>query len=119
MKIQDIKCIGLIIILDKLLRKVKPYGSSIVLGHSRLITNGLGDNQPVVRGNTCVIHNGIIVNENEVWEKISVERRYKIDSEAIVAIAEDHLANGDEISNLPEKFLYFAKGNCLCFGFTK
>ena len=34
--------------IDKLLSKVKPYKSSIVLGHSRLITNGLGDNDPSV-----------------------------------------------------------------------
>ena len=55
--------------IAKLLRKVKPYESQVVLGHSRLITNGLGDNQPVVRGNICVIHNGIIVNEEDVWKK--------------------------------------------------
>ena len=51
--------------VEKLLSNVKPYNSQVVLGHSRLITNGLGDNQPVVRGNICAIHNGIIVNEVE------------------------------------------------------
>ena len=56
--------------IEKLLQKVNPYESPVVLGHSRLITNGLGDNQPVIRGNICVIHNGIIVNEEDVWKKI-------------------------------------------------
>jgi glucosamine 6-phosphate synthetase-like amidotransferase/phosphosugar isomerase protein len=35
--------------IEKLLNQVKPYHSQIVLGHSRLITNGLSDNQPVIR----------------------------------------------------------------------
>ena len=55
--------------IDKLLANVKPYKSNIVLGHSRLITNGLGDNQPVLRGKIAAIHNGIIINEDEVWSK--------------------------------------------------
>ena len=37
--------------IEKLLRKTKPYEYSVVLGHSRLITNGLKDNQPVIRNN--------------------------------------------------------------------
>ena len=73
--------------IEKLLNKAKPYECKIVLGHSRLITNGLGDNQPVIRNNICAIHNGIIVNEKDVWKKLTVERKYKIDSEVIVAIA--------------------------------
>src|SRR5688572_23089748 len=52
--------------IDKLLDKIKPYESKIVLGHSRLITNGLSDNQPGVRDDVFVIHNGIVVNDEEV-----------------------------------------------------
>lgn len=100
--------------IEKLLKKVKPYDSNIVLGHSRLITNGLGDNQPVVRDNICAIHNGIIVNEKEVWEKLSVERKYQIDSEAIVAIAEEHLQNGGEIEDIPNKIFSLCRGVVAC-----
>jgi glutamine---fructose-6-phosphate transaminase (isomerizing) len=100
--------------IEKLLNKVKPYDCKIVLGHSRLITNGLGDNQPVIRGNICAIHNGIIVNEKEVWEKLTVERKYKIDSEAIVAIAEEYLKNDCEISELPNKVLTLCRGVVAC-----
>lgn len=100
--------------IEKLLKKVKPYDSNIVLGHSRLITNGLGDNQPVVRDNICAIHNGIIVNEKEVWEKLSVERKYQIDSEAIVAIAEEHLQNGGEIADIPNKIFSLCRGVVAC-----
>jgi hypothetical protein len=100
--------------IEKLLKKVKPYNCKIVLGHSRLITNGLGDNQPVIRDNICAIHNGIIVNEKEVWKKLSVERKYQIDSEAIVAIAEEHLKNSGEISEVPNRVLSLCRGVIAC-----
>lgn len=100
--------------IDKLLGKVCPYFSSVVLGHSRLITNGLGDNQPVVRGNICAIHNGIIVNEEEIWSKLSVKRQLQIDSEVIVAIAEEFLANNGKIEELPREILLKCKGVVAC-----
>lgn len=100
--------------IEKLLNKTKPYECKIVLGHSRLITNGLGDNQPVVRDNICAIHNGIIVNEKDVWGKLTVERKYKIDSEAIVAIVEEYLKNSGEISEIPNKVLTLCRGVIAC-----
>jgi hypothetical protein len=100
--------------IEKLLKKVSPFDSKVVLGHSRLITNGLSDNQPVVRNTISAIHNGIIVNEAEIWSKIEVERQYKIDSETIIAIAEDHLAKGGNIEEIPNKVLTISKGVIAC-----
>jgi glucosamine--fructose-6-phosphate aminotransferase (isomerizing) len=100
--------------VEKLLSKVKPFGSSVILGHSRLITNGLGDNQPVVRGRIAAIHNGIIVNEEEVWQKLTVKRLFKIDSELIVAIAEEHLSQNKPIEEIPHVVLSLCKGVIAC-----
>lgn len=100
--------------IDKLLRTAKPFGSSIVLGHSRLITNGLSDNQPVVREDVCVLHNGIIVNENEIWQELAVERKLQIDSEAICGIVLDHLSKGKTIEGLPEQVFGRCKGIVSC-----
>lgn len=100
--------------IEKLLQKVKPFTSKVVLGHSRLITNGLGDNQPVVRGSICAIHNGIIVNEKEVWGKLKSERKLQIDSELIVAITEEHLLEKGELSELPNKILTLCRGVIAC-----
>jgi len=100
--------------IEKLVTKCKPYNSQVVLGHSRLITNGLGDNQPVVRDNIAVIHNGIIVNEEEIWQKLEYKRKFKIDSEVIVAIAEEHLANSGDLLELPKKVLTLCKGVVAC-----
>lgn len=100
--------------IDKLLNKVKPYNSNLVIGHSRLITNGQGDNQPVVRDKIAAIHNGIIINEDQVWEKLSVKRMHQIDSETIVAIAEEHLIQSGDISELPSKVLNLCVGVIAC-----
>jgi glucosamine--fructose-6-phosphate aminotransferase (isomerizing) len=100
--------------IKRLLKKERPWSSQVVLGHSRLITNGFGDNQPVIRDDICVIHNGIIVNEEEVWRKLKVNRKYQIDSELIVAIAEQHLDEKGELGDLPRKILGLCKGVIAC-----
>jgi glutamine---fructose-6-phosphate transaminase (isomerizing) len=101
--------------IEVLLKETKPYESKVLLGHSRLITNGLGDNQPVIKDNTCAMHNGIIVNEKEVWKQLDLERKYTIDSEVIVAIAQEHLQkNNGEISEIPNKILSLCRGIIAC-----
>jgi predicted glutamine amidotransferase len=100
--------------IGKLLRKNEPKDSKMVLGHSRLVTNGLNDNQPVVRDDIAVIHNGIITNEKEVWKKLKVERKYEVDSELIVAIAEEYLKNNKDFKKLPNKILSLCEGVIAC-----
>jgi glucosamine--fructose-6-phosphate aminotransferase (isomerizing) len=98
----------------KLLNEVKPFSSNLLLGHSRLITNGLADNQPVVREGICVIHNGIIVNHEQIWDMISKKRELQIDSEVIAAIAKDSIDKGDELKTIPERILSLCKGVVAC-----
>lgn len=100
--------------ITRLLSEVKLNGSELVMGHSRLITNGLSDNQPVVRDGIAVIHNGIVVNHEEIWPKIGKERELKIDSEIIAAIAADHLDNGGKIEDAPAKILELCRGIVAC-----
>lgn len=98
----------------KLAKNVKPFNSNVVMGHSRLITNGLSDNQPVVKNNIFILHNGIIVNDDEVWSKISAKRELQIDTEVIVAIASDCLDNNEPIESIPEKVFSLCKGVASC-----
>ncbi len=99
---------------ERLLHQICPYRSRIVFGHCRLITNGLSDNQPVIKGNIAVIHNGIILNEDDIWGKLSVPRHLKIDSETIVAISEEFLENNGKIEDLPLHILSLCKGVVAC-----
>lgn len=69
-------------------------------GHSRLVTNGTqldeGNNQPVVKDGLVGIHNGIIVNVNELWENHSnLERKYDIDTEVMLSIIRNYLNSGN------------------------
>ena len=62
--------------------------SEFLLGHSRLITNSDGDNQPVIGDDIAILHNGIIVNEGAVWNTIDRKPKLKIDTEVILGICE-------------------------------
>lgn len=86
--------------INKLISKSNISSTNLVFGHSRLITNGLFDNQPVVREDIILIHNGIIVNDNDVWANLNVERKFEIDSEVIIGIAINHILDGNNLEDL-------------------
>jgi len=76
-------------------QKIKNNGASnhhiSVFGHARLVTNGsqLNDenNQPVIKDGIIGIHNGIIVNVDEIWSNhIDISRKYEIDTEVMLAL---------------------------------
>ena len=100
--------------INKLIAKKNWSNSQLVMGHSRLITNGLSDNQPVVRDGFCLIHNGIIVNDEDIWRNVNVERKFEIDSEAIIGIAIQHLSEGENLNDLPARILALSKGTISC-----
>jgi asparagine synthetase B (glutamine-hydrolysing) len=79
--------------LDRCLkgRDALRIGPLAALGHARLVTNGLqgidDNNQPVPVGNAVVVHNGIIVNDQEVWDKHpELNREGQVDTEVIAAL---------------------------------
>ena len=80
--------------ITALLKHVNTSTTGLVMGHSRLITNGLADNQPVYRDGVCVIHNGIVVNDSALWSQVDRPRHQVIDTEIIAAIAAEYLENG-------------------------
>jgi hypothetical protein len=100
--------------LAKLVKEVNPSFSDIVMGHSRLITNGLSDNQPVIRDGVAVLHNGIVVNHEEIWKKLKRKRELQIDTEVIAAIALDHIDAGGEIEQIPARVLEMCRGTVAC-----
>ncbi len=72
------------------------------IGHSRLVTNGYeqfdSNNQPVVKNGMVVIHNGIIVNQNELWKQFDSKSRIsELDSELIPTIISNALNHGYEL----------------------
>ncbi len=100
--------------IPRLLKEVKPFTSHLVIGHSRLITNGLTDNQPVIYEDVAVLHNGIIVNTDAIWDQIDKPRKLEIDSEVIAALASDHIDKGGALEGLPARVMKECQGVVAC-----
>jgi tRNA(Ile)-lysidine synthase TilS/MesJ len=85
-----------------ILNEVKDSNSNKVfaaLGHARLVTNGSqledNNNQPVVKEGIVGIHNGIIVNEADLWIKHQdLIREYEIDTEIMFSLFRKYLKEG-------------------------
>lgn len=97
-----------------LLGEVDTSNTSLVFGHSRLITNGLADNQPVVRDGVCVFHNGIVVNHDALWPQLQTRREQQIDTEVIAGLALDALAAGVALEEMPARVLAVCRGVVAC-----
>ncbi len=100
--------------VTSLLKDVNVSTADFVMGHSRLITNGLADNQPVYRDGVCVIHNGIVVNHEALWVQISKTKYQEIDTEIIAGIAEEYLEKGGEIDGVAARVLRSCQGVVAC-----
>ncbi len=63
----------------------------IVMGHTRMVTNGNAEihenNQPTIAKNMVCIHNGIVVNDESLWQEFEdLSRDFEIDTEVILAL---------------------------------
>ena len=96
--------------ITSLLRKTHTKEVNFLLGHSRLVTNSYEDNQPIIRNNISVIHNGIIVNAEEIWEKLNIAPFQKIDSEILAGITEDSLIKSLSLRSIVKKIIALTKG---------
>lgn len=101
-------------ITRSLSRWAPKLGNGVVMGHSRLITNGLSDNQPVIRDDLVALHNGIIVNEGAIWAQSPKQRLFQVDSEAILAIAAEHLEQGGDFAQVGAAVLGKCTGVVAC-----
>jgi hypothetical protein len=100
--------------INKLLSRVPARNVDVLLGHSRLITNGSADNQPVSRDSVLVLHNGIIVNDEALWEKVDKTRALAIDTEIIPALIAAHLESGETVEDAAAAVLDVAEGVIAC-----
>ena len=91
--------------IKETLNKKSLGNTPVFLGHSRLITHGHSDNQPVERNKIFVVHNGIVLNAPQIWEFIGQEPQLEVDSEIIPALADFYLKSGFAFSELPELIL--------------
>jgi glucosamine--fructose-6-phosphate aminotransferase (isomerizing) len=84
---------------------------SFFAGHSRLVTNGFVDNQPVEFENIWTLHNGIILNEQELWSQIGLNPKKSVDSEVISAFFHWQLKKKINIEEIANSLLEKIKGS--------
>ena len=57
------------------------------LGIGRLITNDNSENQPFLKKGICVFHNGIVVNDKQIFDREKVYPTSSLDTEVFYAMA--------------------------------
>src|SRR5205814_4899525 len=77
-------------------RLTEPFAA---IGHSRLVTNGslelAANNQPVGVDGVMTVHNGIVVNDAQLWaDHPSLVRRAEVDTEIIAALFAEAVGRG-------------------------
>jgi asparagine synthetase B (glutamine-hydrolysing) len=75
-----------------------------VIGHSRLVTNGTQgideNNQPVATEQCVGVHNGIVVNDAELWRQHShLRRAWQVDTEVLYRLVDDHYSRTQDLAD--------------------
>lgn len=71
----------------------------IVTGHTRMVTSGSedneGNNQPILKEEFLIMHNGIIVNQEELWQNNQdYQREHEVDTEIFGVLLEKERLSG-------------------------
>ena len=89
---------------EKFLGNGTPPEQIALFGHARLVTNGAGtdnhNNQPIVKHGISVVHNGIVVNVDDLWNEYpQLKREYTVDTELLAELIQLHLNKGDSLED--------------------
>lgn len=100
--------------VSDLIDRITLKGFRYAIGHSRLITNSTGDNQPISRYDMVVVHNGIITNVEEEWRRVGERPLQDIDTEVVLGVANYLRNRGVGISSLAKEIVKTLKGTASC-----
>ena len=75
-------------LLERSLQRYESGKGLACIGHARLVTNGsqlrAENNQPVIKRGIALIHNGIVVNADDIWaSRRDLQREFSIDTEIL------------------------------------
>lgn len=87
-----------------------------IIGHARMETNGsfslTNNNQPIIKDGLVTIHNGIIVNDSEIWkDNKDITRQYEVDTEAFNSLFRKNINKYNDILNALNFTLSQLKGS--------
>lgn len=86
-----------------------------VIGHSRLVTNGLqgisSNNQPVVKDGIIGVHNGIVVNDKKLWDaQPDLHQTTEVDTEVILSLTRYFEKKYNNLEKALQKTFFLLKG---------
>lgn len=89
--------------------------SKALIGHARMVTNGSMNfnvnNQPVIKDGLIAIHNGIIVNDDQLWKKHkNLKRRYQVDTELLLSLYRQNINQNPDLIKAFNKTIKEIKG---------
>ena len=78
-------------VLDNALKRYDEGESFCVSGHTRMVTGGSEqyshNNQPILKDEMALLHNGIIVNDKILWSSnTQIKRKFEVDSEILLSL---------------------------------
>ena len=96
-------------------KKLKYAQPVTIIGHSRLVTNGARqvteNNQPVIKDGIVGIHNGIIVNNEELWNKFPfLDKKYEVDTEILLSLIRYFYNHQNSLVNAIQESFRLIKG---------
>ena len=97
-----------------ILNKFSIKDLNIIIGHTRLITNSTNDNQPITRKGITVIHNGIIVNYEKIFDKFKFKQKFKIDTEIIPILIDYYLNKNFKLTEISKLLFEECEGLISC-----
>lgn len=104
--------------LQKSLRDMTADGTELcaILAHSRLVTNGTAaedkNNQPVMRDEVVVVHNGIIVNADTLWQaNADLTRSAQVDTEIAAAFLAKQMRSSPDALTATKHFYEIIQGS--------
>ena len=98
----------------------KENSSILIMGHTRMVTNGTNtnnaENQPFVKGNIIGIYNGIITNEQELWDQNpNISRETTTDTELLFGLIGQSFVNSKNLAQTYREILPSIEGS-VAFG---
>ena len=90
----------------------------VVLGHTRLKTKGeptnTHNNHPILTNRVIGVHNGVISNDDAIFDIYKMYRKAQVDSEVIFRLIEHHIENDNEMEAAIKKTAKVLLGGFAC-----
>jgi glucosamine--fructose-6-phosphate aminotransferase (isomerizing) len=87
---------------------------NFAIGFSRMKTNSENEDQPALYGDVIVLHNGIVVNSEDIWSELNLAKSSNLDSTVIAAIFSELGKTNLALEDIANQALQMIDGQAAC-----